>query len=124
MDTREKIVPLEELRRRMVSGKWRAIAGLFDPLTAEAAQRLTEMGIGDSELAAIVLDEPGTLLTAEARAALIAGLRRVRLVSIARREEWRQAVGESNAFEDPARSEEFVKFVFERQGLSNRQSQG
>lgn len=117
-------MPLEELCRRMASGEWRAVAGLFDPLTAEAAQRLTEMGNGESQLAAIVLDEPGTLLTAEARAALIAGLRRVRLVSIARREEWRQALGQTKAFEDPARSEEFVKFVFERQGLSNRQSQG
>ena len=115
MDTREKIVPLEELRRRMATGEWRAVVGLFDPLTALLATRLTEIGDGDGELAAIVLDEPGTLLTAEARAALVAGLRRVRLVSIARRDEWRHALGEAKIFEDPTHSDEFVKFVFERQ---------
>lgn len=113
MDTREKIVPLKDLRQRMAAGEWRAVSGLFDPLTAALAERL--MKIGDGDLAAIVLDEPGTLLTAEARAALIAGLRRVRLVSIARRDEWRQAVGQIKAFEDPAHSGEFVQFVLDRQ---------
>jgi hypothetical protein len=115
VDTREKIVPLEELRRRMARGDWRAVAGLFDPLTAELAKRLTEIGDGAGELAAIVLDEPGTLLTAEARAALIAGLRRVRLVSIARPEEWRHVIGQAKVFEEPTQSREFVEFVFERQ---------
>jgi len=115
VDTREKIVPLEELRRRMAAGKWRAVAGLFDPLTAALAQRLTEIGNGGGDLAAIVLDEPGTLLTAEARAALIAGLRPIRLVAIARQQEWRQAVGEAMVFEDPTRSDEFVQFVLDRQ---------
>ena len=115
MDTREKIVPLEELRRRMAVGKWRAVAGLFDPLTAALAQRLTEIRNGHGDLAAIVLDEPGTLLTAEARAALMAGLRPIRLVAIARQEEWRQAVGEVMVFEDPTRSDEFVQFVLDRQ---------
>jgi hypothetical protein len=107
----------------MAAGEWRAVAGLFDPLTAALAKRLTEMGNGDGELAAIVLDEPGTLLTAEARAALVAGLRRVRLVSIARRDEWRQALGQIKVFEDPAHSGEFVQFVLDRQGLFDRQSQ-
>jgi hypothetical protein len=115
VDTREKIVPLEELRRRMAAGEWLAVVGLFDPLTALQATRVTEIGNGDGELAAIVLDEPDTLLTAEARAALIAGLRRVRLVSIARREEWRHALGRATIFEDRTHSDEFVKFVFERQ---------
>jgi hypothetical protein len=96
-------------------GEWRAVAGLFDPLTAALAQRLTEIANGGGDLAAIVLDEPGTLLTAEARAALIAGLRPIRLVSIARQEEWRQAVGGAKVFEDPARSDEFVRFVLDRQ---------
>ena len=58
---------------------------------------MTEIGDGDGELAAIVLDEPGTLLTAEARAALVAGLRRVRLVSIARRDEWRHVLGKAKS---------------------------
>ena len=99
----------------MGAGEWRAVAGLFDPLTAALAQRLTEIRNGHGDLAAIVLDEPGTLLTAEARAALIAGLRPIRLVSIARQEEWRQAVGKAKVFEDPARSDEFVRFVLDRQ---------
>jgi hypothetical protein len=115
VDTREKIVPLEELRRRTTTGEWLAVVGLFDPLTALQATRVTEIGNGDGELAAIVLDEPGTLLSAEARAALVAGLRRVRLVSIARRDEWRHALGKAKVFEDRTHSDEFVKFVFERQ---------
>ncbi len=115
MDTQEKIVPLDELRRRMATGEWMAVVGLFDPLTALQASRVAEIGNGDGELAAIVLDEPDTLLSAEARAALVAGLRRVRLVSIARRDEWRPALGQAKVFEDATHSDEFVKFVFERQ---------
>jgi hypothetical protein len=42
-------------------------------------------------------------------------LRRVRLVSIARRDEWRHALGKAKVFEDLTHSDEFVKFVFERQ---------
>jgi hypothetical protein len=76
---------------------------------------VTEIGDASGELAAIVLDEPGTLLTVDARAALVAGLRRVRLVSIARREEWRHALGQARIFEDQTHSDAFVQFVFERQ---------
>jgi hypothetical protein len=115
VDTREKIVPLADLRRRMATGEWLAVVGLFDPLTALQATRVTEVSNGDGELAAIVLDEPDTLLSADARAALVAGLRRVRLVSIARGEEWRHALGQAKVFEDRTHSDEFVKFVFERQ---------
>jgi hypothetical protein len=115
VDTREKIVPLAELRQRMAAGKWQAVAGLFDPLTAALAERLTAIGNNGGEVAAIVLDEPGTLLTAEARAALVAGLRQVRLVSVARQEEWRHAVGSAKIVEEPTQSREFVEFVFERQ---------
>lgn len=115
MDTREKIVPLEELRRRVGAGEWLAVVGLFDPLTALQATRVAEIGNGEGQLVAIVLDEPDTLLPAEARAALVAGLRRVRLVSIARRDEWRNLLGQAKIFEDRTHSGEFVKFVFERQ---------
>jgi hypothetical protein len=115
VDTREKIVPLAELRRRMANGEWLAVVGLFDPLTALQALRVTEVSNGDGDLAAIVLDQPDTLLSADARAALVAGLRRVRLVSIARRDEWRDALRQAKVFEDPTHSDEFVKFVLERQ---------
>ena len=108
-------MPLAELRRRMATGEWLAVVGLFDPLTALQATRVTEVSNGDGDLAAIVLDEPDALLSADARAALVAGLRRVRLVSIARREEWRGALGQAKVFEDPTHSDEFVKFVLERQ---------
>jgi len=115
VDTREKIVPLEELRRRVEAGEWLAVVGLFDPLTALQAARVAAIGNGEGQLAAIVLDEPDTLLPAEARAALVAGLRRVRLVSIARRDEWRNMLGRAKIFEDRTHSDEFVQFVFERQ---------
>jgi hypothetical protein len=76
---------------------------------------VTEVSNGYGDLAAIVLDEPDTLLSADARAALVAGLRRVRLVSIAQCDEWRHALGQAKVFEDRTHSDEFVKFVFERQ---------
>ena len=42
-------MPLEELRRRTTTGEWLAVVGLFDPLTALQATRVTEIGNGDGE---------------------------------------------------------------------------
>ena len=121
MDTREKIVPVADLRRRMGAGEWLAAVGLFDPLTAAQAARLADMQNGCGNLLAIVLDEPDTLLTADARAALIAGLRGVRLVAVARTDEWKEALAGlrvkilDDGQAERIRSREFVEFVFARQ---------
>lgn len=122
MDTREKIVELSEAARQFLAGKWTVVPGLFDPLTAAQAKRIGELSETGRKLAAIVLNGKQTLLPADARAALVAGLRAVDLVAIAHDEEWRQAFRASQrvrVIEDPqgeaARSAEFVRFVIDRQ---------
>jgi hypothetical protein len=107
----------------MAAGEWLAVAGFFDPLTAEQARRIAAFETGGRGLLAIVLDEPDTLLTAEARAALVAGLRTVRLVTVAKPGEWRGVIGQDARVEiseddagEQRRSAEFVRFVVERHG--------
>src|SRR6266851_5713547 len=95
MDTREKIAPLDDLPRRMAEGEWVVVVGLFDPLTATQAERVAEIRKRGEGLLAIVLDDPDTLLAADARAALMAGLRDVRLVCVARAGEWRAMLSSS-----------------------------
>jgi hypothetical protein len=122
LDTREKIVELSEAAKQFAVDRWTVVPGLFDPLTAAQAKRIGELTGGGRKLAAIVLNGKQTLLPADARAALVAGLRAVNLVTIAHGDEWREALGTSEhlrVIEDPqgeaARSAEFVQFVIDRQ---------
>ena len=83
MDTREKIVPVEQLGARLGNAQWLAVVGTFDPLTLNHAERLAGLsGHGKSILAVV---EPGTgcLLPVAARAILVAALRSVQLVVVA-----------------------------------------
>ena len=115
MDTREKIVSIEG-----ITGKdWVAVAGLFDPLTLKQAERVAAIASRNSDRRLLVVVVPGkdTLLPADARAALIAGLRDVIAVVIAEPDAVR-ARGiqvEEDAKGEARRSEEFVEFVLERQ---------
>ncbi len=85
MDTREKIVPLENAVERTATGKWIAVLACLDPLTAAAAAYLT--GIAEDNpgclLCVIVLESETALLPAAARMALAAALRSVNLVTSA-----------------------------------------
>lgn len=85
MDTRDKIVPLENAVERTATGKWVAVLACLDPLTADAAAQLTEIA-GDNpgcSLCVIVLEIETTLLPATVRMALAAALRSVDLVTSA-----------------------------------------
>jgi hypothetical protein len=122
LDTRNKILPLEAAREVLSSGDWVAAVGLFDPLTAVQARRLSGLTGGTRKLLAVVLRQDNTLLAAEARAALVAGLREVAAVVIVDPDEWRGAIPESPRVEvvedtegERARSAEFVQFVLNRQ---------
>ena len=113
---------LSEAAKQFGVDRWTVVPGLFDPLTAAQAKRISELTEDGRKLAAIVLSGRQTLLPAEARAALVAGLRAVNLVAIAHDEEWHEALGTSEHLrivEDPkgemARSAEFVQFVIRRQ---------
>ena len=75
MDTRRKIVEPAQVRAA-VHTEATIVTGYFDVLTAALVRRLREIAGArpGSPLIAIVLDPDGALLTARARAELMAGL--------------------------------------------------
>lgn len=96
--------------------------GFFDPLTALQAKRLAEAATGGRKILAIVLDKPDSLLSVDARAALVAAVRHVGAVVIAEPHDWRSVLPGDADIEilddleaDKKRSEQFVEFVFTRQ---------
>ncbi len=119
MDTREKIVPLGDLTARLGDGKWLAVVGRFDPMTAAQAIRIEESGGQGRAILAVVEEGEDCLLPVEARAALVAALRSVELVVIAGATALK-AYPKIEIVEDEegerARSAEFVEFVRRRQG--------
>jgi hypothetical protein len=124
VDTREKIRSLQEAEHLLSAGSWIVVPGVFDPLTNVQARRLTEISdrARTHQLMAIVLKGRSTLLTAEARAALVAALRTVGIVAIADEHDWRSHIPQrenirviEDAEGEERRSAEFVEFVLERQ---------
>lgn len=120
MDTREKVVPVEQLATRLGGERWLAVVGTFDPLTLGQAERLAALsGKGKSVLAVV---EPGTgcLLPVEARAILVAALKSVQLVVVSEAAAL-PPNGQMEVVRDDAgehkRSAEFVEHVKERQGV-------
>jgi hypothetical protein len=112
---------LDSLTERLAGRNWLAVVGLFDPLTAIQADRMAEFASSGRAVCALILDEPDTLFPAEARAALMAALRSVDLVAIAKNDEWRPLLaGLSNveisedALSERARSASFCEFVLQR----------
>ncbi len=125
MDTREKIVTLEEFAARNRQGLWTAVIGVFDPFTLAVAKAIRERAKADRDLLVVVAPANDTLLNPEALAALIAALRDVDMVVIATPEEARSSLKNIpgiEIFEDRAadtkRSREFVDFVLARQASS------
>jgi len=98
------------------NGDWTVIVGLFDPLTVGQAQRISAMAETRRKILAVVLPDRETLLAAEARAALVAGLRDVAAVVISDPAQ----ISTGNALVDRddgaerSRSSEFVDFVLMR----------
>lgn len=80
MDTREKIIPAEQLAAKLGSGEWLAVAGKFDPLTLAQAERLAQAGSNGKAILAVVEPATDSLLPVEARAILVAALKSVQLV--------------------------------------------
>ena len=122
MDTRNKILPLDDVPALLGATPWLAVVGFFDPLTATEAKRLAGLACRGRKLLAIVLQSENALLSAEARAELVAALRDVHLVAITKRERWRSIMpnrADLQIIEDPegdkTRSAEFIKFVLTRQ---------
>jgi hypothetical protein len=127
MDTREKIMTLAAFAERKEPGVWTALIGVFDPFTVKVARAIRGHAGQGRELLVVVVPGVGTLLSAEARAALMASLRDVTAVVIAAPQDARatlEAFGGIEIFEDAAadrrRSQEFVEFVLERQASALR----
>ncbi len=126
MDTREKIVPLDKVAALLGTAPWVAVVGVFDPLTAVQACRLADISRNSGrEIFAIVLEAHDTLLPADARAALVAALRVVQLVTTAEPQGWRSTLAGNtdiriieDAEEERTRSAEFVQFILDRQQAS------
>lgn len=125
MDTRDKILTVEAAAETLAGGGWVVLTGQFDPLTAEQARRVADAAKDRRRVMIAVLQnsEDRTLLSAEARAQLMAGLRAVAAVVICTEAEWqdlRSWAGANTVIkEDPsgeaARSAGFADFVRERQ---------
>jgi hypothetical protein len=128
VDTREKILTVGVAAETLAGDGWVALTGQFDPLTAEQARRVTEAGKDGRKVLAVVLrgSEDGSLLSAEARAQLMAGLRAVAAVVVCTEAEWqalRSRVGAKTIIKEDssgeaARSARFAEFVRERQGAA------
>jgi hypothetical protein len=84
LDTRDKIVSVAQLRERLNDGAWLAVAGTFDPLTLSHAERMAELSAGGKSVLAVVQAGTNCLLPVEARAVLVAALKSVRLVVVAK----------------------------------------
>ncbi len=82
MDTREKIVTVENLPAKLGDGAWLAVVGKFDPLTLGQAERLAQAGSNGKAILAVVEPAAECLLPVEARAILVAALKSVQLVVV------------------------------------------
>ena len=120
MDTREKIVLFDQLSKTLSEGRWTAVFGYFDPLTAEQANRLSNMKNGD-RLLALIFDREDALLPTEGRASLIAALRDVDSVAIVPKGADPDFSNVTNVKvireleQDASRSVNFAAFVLRRQ---------
>ncbi|HEX7363524.1 MAG TPA: hypothetical protein VF283_23780 [Bryobacteraceae bacterium] len=112
MDTREKIVALAAVPALLAGAEWTTMTGYFDPMTAAQAKRIARSREPGRKLLVVVLDDGEALLSATARAALVAALRAVDAVAIARPGEWPLA----DADAERARTAGFVQFILDRQG--------
>jgi hypothetical protein len=123
LDTRVKIKNLDELRSLIAEGSWTALIGAFDPVTADVVQTIERARTPGRKLLAVVRSEPDDLLSAESRAILLAGLRSVNAVYVAKCEEWRSVIETRSLLvieqQNPFRArEEFAALVQAKQNAS------
>jgi bifunctional ADP-heptose synthase (sugar kinase/adenylyltransferase) len=83
LDTRDKIVPVDQLAAKLGEGEWLAVIGKFDPLTLGQAERLAQAGSEGTAILAVVEPAAECLLPQEARAILVAALKSVQMVVVA-----------------------------------------
>jgi hypothetical protein len=122
LDTRTKIVGVADWIVEP-GEEWVVVAGVFDPVTLEAANAVMRHVEPGAKLAVVVAEGSQNLLSREARANLLAALREVDAVLIedvdvvidrATQQGARATLRDESAG-DPQRAEDFSRFVLERQ---------
>lgn len=88
METRTKIISFADafgwIEGRLARGEaFRVVTGHFDPLLAAHARRLEEIAASDGRPLVVITEPTCPLLSAEARAVLVAALDAVELVTLA-----------------------------------------
>jgi hypothetical protein len=114
VDTRTKIVPAAEAARIAEAGAT-VVSGYFDPMLASHADRLQQLKRAGAPLLVLIANPPDALLTARARAELVAGLRVVDYVAEAsggQKADWHLEQ------EDRKRLEDLIERVHARQQVS------
>lgn len=94
MDTRAKIKNLSALCPLLVRDAWVILAGEFDPLTAEAIELIEKTRLPRYRLLVVLRSNTDELLSPDARAVLLAGLRSVDAVLVASPEDWSVLTGQ------------------------------
>jgi hypothetical protein len=109
-------VSLDNLPELLQSGNWTIVAGSFDPLTLAQARRVEVFADDRQKVLVVVIPGADTLLSAEARAVLVAGLRSVNAVVIAKPEQITMPGVhiDEDAAGERERSAEFVRFMLRR----------
>jgi phosphopantetheine adenylyltransferase len=123
LDTRDKIKRLEDLRPLLAENSWTALVGAFDPLMAESVALIERAHTPGHKLLIVVRSEPNELLSAQARAVLLAGVRFVDAVHVAETDDWRSVIESvfipiTEEEGDCRRREEFEALVEARHGAS------
>jgi bifunctional ADP-heptose synthase (sugar kinase/adenylyltransferase) len=108
LDTRSKIISLEQAREKLRETPARWVAGDFDPLLAEHVRRLREQAVPGQLLVVEVTNPVKPLLAQRARAELVAGLAMVDYVVLGN--------GAAGTILDAGVTQLFVEHVQSRQG--------
>jgi len=104
LDTRTKIVPRQEIDKRLNGGRAAWVSGHFDPLLAEHVARLEQAREPGRLLVVEVTNPEQPLLAQRARAELVAALAMVDFV----------VLGDGRAAMDADITERFVEHVLDR----------
>ena len=107
MDTRKKIITLEQALARTLDQPARWVAGSFDPLLAEHVRRLRRHATPGQLLVVEVTNPPNPLLPQHARAELVAALAMVDCVVLQNGET-------SGTLDDLDVTERFIEHVLRR----------
>lgn len=122
MKAKDKIRTWHEIVPALANGSWKIVAGSFDPVTAETAERIQAHVAPGRSLLVVVRPGQDELFDCASRAILVAALRGVDAVMVETSQEWCAALGGSLALtvedEDEwcaEQKQEFEAFVIKRQ---------